>query len=50
LTAEGLAAAIREATGDPDMRRRAAELGAKIRAEDGVSAAARLINRYVSAS
>lgn len=36
LTAEGLAAAIRSAVGDATIQARAAELGAAIRAEDGV--------------
>ena len=39
LTAERLAAAIRRATGDEAMRARAAAVGARIRAEDGVGAA-----------
>ncbi|HEU5163076.1 MAG TPA: glycosyltransferase [Thermoanaerobaculia bacterium] len=43
LTAEKLASAIREATGDAAMRARAAALGARIRAEDGIAAAAELI-------
>ncbi|NUB20165.1 glycosyltransferase [Azospirillum formosense] len=42
LTAEGLARAI-EATGDPGLRGRAAALGARIRAEDGVGNAVRFI-------
>jgi len=50
LTVENLASAIREATDDPEMRRRATALGAKIRSEDGLSTASRLINDYVSAS
>lgn len=36
ITAEGLAAAIHTAVSDTEMRRRAAMLGEKIRAEDGV--------------
>ena len=39
LTAEKLAQAITTAVSDPTMRQRAAELGAKIRAEDGVGQA-----------
>jgi len=39
LTAEGLAAAIDRAVNDADLRRRAAALGEKLRAEDGVAAA-----------
>ena len=37
LTAERLAAALRVATSDPDVRARAVELGARIRTEDGVA-------------
>jgi sterol 3beta-glucosyltransferase len=37
LTADGLAAAIRRAVGDTGIRRRAAELGRRISAEDGVA-------------
>jgi UDP:flavonoid glycosyltransferase YjiC (YdhE family) len=43
LTAERLAQAIELAVGDRDMRRRAAELGAKIRAEDGVAQAVAIV-------
>ena len=39
LTAEKLAAAIRRAATDPRMRERAAAVGERIRAEDGVAAA-----------
>lgn len=45
LTSANLAAAIC-AVSDPAMRQRAAELGARIRAEDGVGTAIRLIERY----
>jgi UDP:flavonoid glycosyltransferase YjiC (YdhE family) len=45
LTADKLAAGIHAAL-DPAMRARAAELGAKIRAEDGVGNAVRLIEQY----
>jgi sterol 3beta-glucosyltransferase len=47
LTPDRLAAALVQATSDPTMRRNAAELGAKIRAEDGASTAADLIDRYL---
>ena len=43
LTAEGLVAAIRAITGDEGMRRRAAALGEKIRAEDGVARAVEIV-------
>jgi sterol 3beta-glucosyltransferase len=44
LKPQPLAAAIRQAVGDPSLRERAAELGRQIRAEpDGVAAAVRLI-------
>jgi len=39
LTVERLASAIRQATSDQAMRRRAAELGERLRAEDGVQTA-----------
>ncbi|MBL8057868.1 MAG: glycosyltransferase family 1 protein [Anaerolineales bacterium] len=39
LTVEGLARAIQQAVGDPALRQRAADLGAQIRAEDGVGRA-----------
>lgn len=39
LTADALAAALRTAVGDPAMVERAADLGRRIRAEDGVAAA-----------
>jgi sterol 3beta-glucosyltransferase len=45
LTVERLAEAIRIATGDAAMRRRAAELGQQIRAEDGVGRAVAIIGR-----
>jgi UDP:flavonoid glycosyltransferase YjiC (YdhE family) len=44
LTAERLAGAIRQAVTDEALRRRAAELGAAIRAEDGVGRAAAIID------
>ena len=43
LTVERLARAIRTAVSDEGMRRRAAELGATIRAEDGVARAVEII-------
>lgn len=49
LTADNLAQAIR-ATSDPAMRARAAELGAKIRAEDGIGTAVALIEKYLNAA
>lgn len=47
LTAARLAAAL-AATTDPDMRRRAAALGARIRSEDGVGDAVRWLERTVA--
>ena len=47
LTAERLAAAIRRATEDEGIRARAAELGAALRAEDGVGRAAAIFETYV---
>jgi UDP:flavonoid glycosyltransferase YjiC (YdhE family) len=49
LTAEGLAAAL-VATDGPEMRRRAAGLGAAIRQEDGVGAAVTFIEERVASS
>ncbi len=43
LTAERLAAAIEQAVSDQAMRAKAAEIGAKIRAEDGVARAVEII-------
>jgi UDP:flavonoid glycosyltransferase YjiC (YdhE family) len=43
LTAEGLAVAIRAITEDGRMRRRAAEVGEEIRAEDGVARAVEIV-------
>lgn len=45
LTAERLAEAIRRAVTDDVMRGRAAELGARVRAEDGVGAAVAVLER-----
>ncbi len=47
LTAERLAAAIHQAVTDPGMRQRVAALGEKIRAEDGVGQAVRVISQYL---
>jgi UDP:flavonoid glycosyltransferase YjiC (YdhE family) len=47
LTASGLAAAIRTATTNPNMKRRAEELGASIRAEDGIGQAVKTIEQYL---
>jgi sterol 3beta-glucosyltransferase len=44
LTAERLAAAIRAAQTDAEIRRRAAELGSRLRAEDGVARAVEVLN------
>jgi len=46
LTAARLVQALRRALGDGEMRRRAAELGARVRAEDGVSRAVELLEAY----
>jgi sterol 3beta-glucosyltransferase len=43
LTAESLAAAIQQAVTDREMRERAAALGERLRAEDGVGRAVALI-------
>jgi sterol 3beta-glucosyltransferase len=48
LTAERLADAIRAATGDASMRRRAAALSERIRAEDGVARAVETFERRVA--
>lgn len=47
LTAERLAAAIHQVVNDPLMHRRAAALGRKIRAEDGVGQAVTVIRQYL---
>ncbi|MFO7631083.1 MAG: glycosyltransferase [Caldilinea sp.] len=47
LTARRLAAAIERAVTDQLMRRRAADLGARIRAEDGVAAAVAIISQHL---
>jgi UDP:flavonoid glycosyltransferase YjiC (YdhE family) len=48
LTAKNLAEAIEEATGDPVIRQRAADLGSRLRAEDGVGTAVTLIEKYLA--
>lgn len=48
LTEERLADALRVATGDSEMRARAAALGAKLRAEDGVATAVAHFSRLAS--
>jgi UDP:flavonoid glycosyltransferase YjiC (YdhE family) len=48
LTADNLAEAMRIAVTDETIRARAAELGAKIRAEDGVSRAVEIIEAAMS--
>lgn len=50
LTAEKLAEAIRTAVNDSAMRARAAALGKKIRAENGIARAVEIIERHASAS
>jgi UDP:flavonoid glycosyltransferase YjiC (YdhE family) len=47
LSVDRLAHAIHEAVGSQAMRRRAADLGRRIRAEDGVGEAIDIIHRYV---
>lgn len=47
LTASRLAAAIRAATSDDDMRKRAERLGEKICSEDGTARAVELIEQYL---
>jgi UDP:flavonoid glycosyltransferase YjiC (YdhE family) len=47
LTAERLAEAIDTAASDSAMRKRAAELGTAIRAEDGIGEAIRVVERYL---
>lgn len=48
LTAKNLAEAIEEATSDPVIRQRAADLGSRLRAEDGVGTAVTLIEKYLA--
>ena len=47
LSARRLAEAIAEVVSDAEMRRRAAELGKQIRAEDGVGEAIRAIQQHI---
>lgn len=48
LTAEGLAVALRAAVGDRRLRERAAQVGAQLRAEDGVARAVEVFDREVA--
>lgn len=48
LTAAGLAAAITTATTDPDMARAAQDLGDRVRAEDGLTAAVTTLERVAA--
>jgi sterol 3beta-glucosyltransferase len=48
LTAEKLAGAMRMAVNDSDLRTRAAQLGEKIRAENGVARAVEIIDRHAA--
>ena len=48
LTAEKLAGAIRIAVNDSDLRTRAAQLGEKIRAENGLTRAVEIIERHAA--
>jgi sterol 3beta-glucosyltransferase len=50
LTTERLAAALRTLTQDSTMQQRAAELGALLRAEDGLAATCELVERYTTTS
>ncbi len=50
LTAEALAKAITQTVTDEGLRKRAAELGEKIRTEDGVANAVELVGRYAGQS
>jgi sterol 3beta-glucosyltransferase len=47
LSLDRLAAALRRLTGDPELRRRAAELAARIAAEDGTGNAVAVVDRYL---
>ncbi|MEZ4672470.1 MAG: glycosyltransferase [Anaerolineae bacterium] len=47
MTAENLSAAIRLATGDTSMQRRAAEIGAKLQAENGVANAVAVLEELL---
>ena len=48
VTAENLAAAIKSAVNDADLRQRASALGKQIRSEDGVAKAVELASHYLS--
>jgi UDP:flavonoid glycosyltransferase YjiC (YdhE family) len=48
LTAEKLAQAIHTSVTDPALRTRAADLGARIRAENGVARAVEIIERHAT--
>lgn len=48
LTAENLANAVKIAATDPEMKKRAADLGTRIRAENGVAKAVDIINLHLS--
>ena len=48
LDAPGLAGRLRDVLASPSMRERAAGLGARLRAEDGVAAAVALIDRHLA--
>jgi UDP:flavonoid glycosyltransferase YjiC (YdhE family) len=48
LTAQSLADAITQAVTDKDMQHRAASLGEKIRAEDGVARAVEIVDNYIN--
>ncbi len=48
LTAQSLANAITQAVTDKDIQQRAALLGEKIRAEDGVARAVEIVNNYIN--
>jgi sterol 3beta-glucosyltransferase len=50
LTVKRLADAITTATSDPAMRERAAALGERVRAEDGVSRAVELVDQCLDES
>jgi UDP:flavonoid glycosyltransferase YjiC (YdhE family) len=47
LTVARLASAIRAATSDTQMKQRAADLGTKIRGQDGIQRAVELIGQYI---
>lgn len=47
MTAERLAAAIRAAIGDATMQKRAADVGERVCAEQGVAGAVAIVERYL---